>query len=159
MHYLSSIGLCVPGRESALYLFDNILTHFSREEDIINLNGRLQDDLIRLHELLSKATNNSIIIINEIFSSTTLTDALSLGEHMMEALSTLNTPTLIVTFLDELATYGANTVSMMSTVKEEDPTERTYKIVRKPPDGLAYAMHIVKKHGLTYEQFNRRLNI
>lgn len=157
MHYLASIGLCVPGREAALYLFDNILTHFGREEDLSTLNGKLQDDLVRLHELLSQATNKSVIIINEIFSSTTLSDALYLGRHMMDALSALQAPVLIVTFLDELASHGTNTVSMMSTVREEDPAERTFKIIRKPPDGLAYAMHIAGKHGLTYAQLSRRL--
>ncbi len=157
IHYLASLGLCVPGREAALYLFENILTHFGREEDLTTMNGKLQDDLVRLHELLSKATNRSVIIVNEIFSSTTLSDALSLGGHMMDALSALGAPALIVTFLDELASHGADTVSMMSTVKEEDPAQWTYKIIRKPPDGLAYAMYIARKHGLTYEQLSRRL--
>ena len=53
-HYLATLGLCIPGSESALYLFDNILTHFGREEDMSTLNGKLQDDLVRLHELLEK---------------------------------------------------------------------------------------------------------
>lgn len=157
IHYLAALGLCVPGREAALYLFDNILTHFGREEDLSTLNGKLQDDLERLHALLGKATSRSVIIVNEIFSSTTLSDALSLGGHMMDAISALDAPTVVVTFLDELASHGAGTVSMMSTVKEEDPAQRTYKIIRKPPDGLAYAMYIAGKHGLTYEQLSRRL--
>lgn len=157
IHYLASLGLCVPGREAALYLCDDIFTHFGRKEDLYTLNGRLQDDLVRLHELLSKATSRSVIIVNEIFSSTTLSDALSLGRHMMDAILALDVPTVVVTFLDELATYGPKTISMMSTVKKDDPSERTYKIVRKPPDGLAYAVCIAGKHDLTYEQLSRRL--
>lgn len=157
IHHLASLGVCVPARDASLSLFDNILTHFPREEDLSTLNGKLQDDLVRLHELLSKATSKSVLIINEIFSSTTLSDALSLGRHMMDSFSALGAPTMIVTFIDELASHGTNTVSMVSTVNEEDPTERTYRIVRNPPDGLAYAMHIVGKHGLTYEQLSRRL--
>jgi hypothetical protein len=46
---------------------------------------------------------------------------------------------------------------MMSTVEKDDPTQRTYKIIRKPPDGLAYAMHIASKYRLTYKQLCRRL--
>lgn len=157
LHWLASLGLCVPGREAALYLFDNILTHFGRVEDLSTLNGKLQDDLVRLHEMLSKATSRSIIIVNEIFGSTTLSDALSLGRHMMNSISALDAPTVVVTFLDELASQGEGTVSMMSTVKKDDPAQRTYKIIRKPPDGLAYAMYIAGKHGLTYEQLSRRL--
>lgn len=157
VHYLASLGLCVPGREAALYLFDNILTHFEREEDLSSLNGKLQDDLVRLRALLGRATSQSIIIVNEIFASTTLSDALSLGGNMMDIFAALGAPVVLVTFLDELASHGPETVSMMSTVREDDPTDRTFKIIRKPPDGLAYAIHIAGKHGLTYEQLCGRL--
>lgn len=156
-HYLASLGLCVPGREAKLYLFDHIFTHFSREEDISTLNGKLQDDLVRLRDLLSGASERSIIIINEIFTSTTVNDAVILGRYMMDALTALKAPAVIVTFLDEIANYGANTVSMMSMVEKDDLTQRTFKIVRKPPDGLAFAIYIAGKHGLTYELLNRRL--
>lgn len=157
IHYLASLGLCVPGRESGLYLYDNILTHFGREEDLSAMSGKLQDDLVRLHTLLETATRRSIIIINEIFSSTTLSDALYLGGRMMDVISALGSPAVVVTFLDELASRGADTVSMMSMVDKDDPAARTYKIIRKPPDGLAYAVHLAEKHGLTYEQLNRRI--
>lgn len=157
IHYLASLGLCVPGKEAALYLFDSILTHFGREEDLSAMNGKLQDDLVRLHELLKTATRRSIIIINEIFSSTTLSDALYLGSHMMDSISALGAPSVVVSFLDELASHGADTVSMMSTVDKDDPAARTYRVIRKPPDGLAYAVHLAEKHGLTYEQLSRRI--
>lgn len=157
IHYLASLGVCVPGREASLFLFDRILTHFGREEDLSTLNGKLQDDLVRLHDLLGEATKQSLIIVNEIFSSTTLTDALLLGNRMMDAFARLGAPCVVVTFLDELASHGPETVSLMSTVSPDDPSQRTYQIVRKPPDGLAYAMYIAGKHGLTYEQLERRL--
>jgi len=156
IHYLSSLGFCIPGKEASLYLFDSIYTHFGEEEDLSTLNGKLQDDLVRLRALLDAATNRSIVIVNEIFSSTTLNDALMLGRHMMDAFVSLGAPTILVTFLDELATHSKETISMMSTVEEENPTRRTFKIVRKPPDGLAYAMHIASKYRLTYEQLRGR---
>ena len=157
MHYLASLGLRVPGREAALFLFDGIYTHFGREEYLSAQNGKLQDDLVRLRCLLDSATSRSIVIINEIFTATSLSNAIMLGKHMMDAIAALRAPAVVVTFLDELAAHGAETVSMMSTVDEKDPIRRTFRIIRKPPTGLAYAMHIAGKYGLTYEQLRRRL--
>ncbi len=148
----------MPGRASSLYLFDHIYTHFGREEDLSTQSGKLKDDLERLFEITSKATKKSLIIVNEIYSSTTLNDAIFLGERMMERLVDLKSPTMIVTFIDELALYSEAAVSMMSTVKDDDPMVRTYRIIRKPPDGSAYAIHLAGKHGLTYEKLCRRLS-
>ena len=76
---------------------------------------------------------------------------------MVEDFIRLGAPCIIVTFMDELAQWGPQTVSMMSTVAESDPSIRTYKVMRKPPDGLAHAVCLAGKHGLTYEQLTRRL--
>lgn len=157
LHYLACLGLPVPGQEAQLYLFDRLLTHFEREEHIANLRGKLQDDLVRIHAILEQATSDSVLVLNEIFASTTLEDALFLSERVMEEILRRGLLCVWVTFIDELSTFGEETVSMVSTVVPENPAMRTYKVIRKPADGLAYAMSIVEKHHLTYECIMRRI--
>jgi DNA mismatch repair protein MutS len=48
-------------------------------------------------------------------------------------------------------------VSMVAMVDPDRPTERTFKIARRPADGLAYAGALADKYGLSYQALTQRL--
>jgi DNA mismatch repair protein MutS len=157
LHHLAAVGCPVPGSAARLSLPDRIFTHFEREEDLAAMSGKLEDDLIRIGDILRAATPASIVILNEIFTSTTVHDARFLGTKLLTKVMQFDALCVYVTFIDELASLGEQVVSMMSTIVPGNPAERTYKVVRKPADGLAYAMAIAEKYDLTYQRLHDRL--
>jgi hypothetical protein len=155
LHHLAALGCPVPGRQARIFLPDRILTHYPRTENLATLTGELEDELLRLRRILDQATPDSVIVLNEIFSSTTCEDALALSTAVLTRLSRLDTQCLWVGFLDELSRLDPKTVSMVSTVTGDGT--RTYKLVRRPADGHAHALAIAEKHRLTYTQLTTRV--
>lgn len=157
MHYLAGIGCLIPGHEATLPFIDQVLTHFEREERVETLSGKLEESLQRMQRLLELATPSSLLIMNESFDSTTVSDALFLSREILNRVVGRDMLCVCVTFLDELASLSEKTVSYLATVDPQDPAKRTYRVVRRPAEGLAYAMAIAEKYGLTYERVKERI--
>ncbi|MCS7058488.1 MAG: DNA mismatch repair protein MutS [Meiothermus sp.] len=156
-HHLAHLGLAVPGRSARLFLCDQIFTHFERREAAQEMRGKLQDELLRIHQALSRATPRSLLVLNEAFSSTSLDDARFLMNKILQAVARLDALAVVVTFIEELASFSETTVSMVAQVDPDDPALRTFRVVRQQADGKAYALAIARKHGLSYPQLKTRL--
>ncbi len=156
--YLASLGLPVPARRAVLVLPDRVFSVFEREESLARLHGKLDDELVRIRDVLARATSRSVIVMNESFASTTLSDARFIGTEVLQRVIELAALAVYVTFVDELASLGDAVVSMVGSIVADDPRQRTYRITRQPADGLAYAAALAAKHGLTYEALRGRIS-
>ncbi|SIP87884.1 MutS domain V [Alkalispirochaeta americana] len=155
--HLAALGCPVPGREARFPLSPRVLTHFGKEENLQELRSALEDDLHRLEEILDQTQPGSVVVLNEIFSSTTLEDALELSRHVLEELRARRALTVMVTFLDDLAEETPGLVSLVAGIDPSDQGSRTFRVIRAPADGRSYAAAVAARYGLTYEQLCQRI--
>ncbi len=120
--YFAALGCPVPAREARLPLPDAIFTHFEHAEDPGDPDGRLLTELTRMRDTLDRATADSLIVMNESFSSTSSSDAVRIGTDILDQIVELGALALWVTFFDELADNGPAVVSMVATTESPYPT-------------------------------------
>ncbi|WP_067821184.1 MutS-related protein [Nocardia inohanensis] len=155
--YLTALGCPVPGTRARMMLPDRVLTHFVHEDDIAEPGGALAQELARMRDILGAVTERSVVILNESFSTTTAADAVSIGGEVVRRIVERGAMGVYVTFLEELAEVGPEVVSMVAGVESDADTTRTFRIERRPPDGLAYATAVAQRHGLTYDAIRERV--
>jgi hypothetical protein len=62
-----------------------------------------------------------------------------------------------VTHIHELAVSSPKAVSLVAAVREGNTDVRTYRIMRRPADGQAYAHAIAAKYHLDYRGVKERV--
>lgn len=157
---LFQVGMFVPGSKARLSPVDGIFTHFQKEENINRGTGRFGDEAIRIREIFEKASENSLILMNEPFSSTNPSESIYLLKEVLKAFAMLGTRVIVATHFHEIAENIEDirgktiAVSYIATVKKEneDFHKRLYKVVKSKPEGKSYAIELAKKYGLDFEE-------
>ncbi|RXZ79222.1 hypothetical protein EBB07_23895 [Paenibacillaceae bacterium] len=155
--HLSSIGCPVPCQEAVIFEFDRIFTHFPSQELPGTHSGKLEDELLRLKPIVDAATDRSVIILNELFFTTTTHDAYAMGSKALRLFMQRGAMCLYVTHVFELAAAHERIVSLVAVTNEFDPAKRTFRIRRQPADGIVHASSIVKKYDLTRQRIKERI--
>jgi DNA mismatch repair protein MutS len=158
LHYLAALGCPVPGERAGLVPFDRLFTHFEREEHAGDLRSKLENDLLRLRDILNNATAQSLIVLNESLSSATLQDAIQVSKKVLTKIEQLDALCVWVTFAEEIIPLSEKIVSMVAAIKPGDEVVRTFRIVRGPANGLAYARSLAEKHRVTFDWLIKRLS-
>lgn len=151
-------GLFVTADSYEGFLFDQVLTHFPADENETLDLGRLGEEAVRIQEIVKEATNRTLVLLNETYSSTSAIDGLYLAKDLVHILKHKEVPTIFNTHLHELARLTeemnqwdglGNVVSLTMEIVEN---VNTYRVLRKEPDSSSFARNIALKYGVTYEQ-------
>ena len=155
---MASHGLFVTADSFTGMPFTNILTHFPIDENLTINYGRLGEEAVRIKEMVKEADDNTLLLFNESFSTTSSADALYLAKDLIHILKEKGSYVIFNTHIHELATdipemnEWEGRGRIVSIVMEMKDNKSTFKVKRSEPDTSSYARNIAEKYGITYEQ-------
>ncbi len=154
---LAQGGIYVPASSFVFHPVDNVFTHFPADEDKTMDYGRLGEECSRFKELYGAATENSLLLLNETFSTTSFEEGYYIARDSSRAILKKGIRTIYNTHMHKLAMEmeaiddGTGSDHAASLVMRSDGGKRSYKVAAAPPEGLSYAKDIAVKYGVTYE--------
>lgn len=157
--WLAQNGIYVPAERFAFSPVDNIFTHFPADENKTVDFGRLGEESKRFRDLYLSATDKSLILLNESFSTTSFEEGFYIAHDALKALKVLGARTIFNSHMHKLAEnldeFNASLPSdseAASLIVAMEGGNRSYKVLLSPPEGQSYARDIAEKYGVTFEQ-------
>ncbi len=154
--YLSTLGLPVPATEASLPFFTSIMTAFPAREDPRESMSRLEQDITKALKILKQANSTTLVIANELFSTTTSEEGFQLARLFLSELNRKRAYCLFVTFIPGVASIDF-TISLVAMPSPEDPMKPSYKILPGSPPSEYMAVRIAAKHRLLYNHLREML--
>lgn len=163
---MTGFGLPVPAESCTVSPADAVFTHFPQGSDDTIDKGRLGEECSRLEGIFDSVTDESLVLLDESFSSTGAYEASVIAGEVITGFAAVGCRGIFSTHLHDLAARTAELnarvnedggVKIDNLVAEVDGAKRSFRILRKSPDGKSYAADIAGKYGLSYDAIQNKI--
>ncbi|MEH7378592.1 DNA mismatch repair protein MutS [Neobacillus drentensis] len=156
---LAQIGCNVPATEAVLPIFDQIFTRIGAADDLISGQSTFMVEMLEAKNAISNATQNSLILFDEIGRGTSTYDGMALAQAIIEYIHTqIGAKTLFSTHYHELTVLEEELDKLknihVSAIEHNGKVVFLHKIKEGPAD-KSYGIHVAQLAGLPSELISR----
>jgi DNA mismatch repair protein MutS2 len=121
---MAQSGLHIPaGEGSELPIFDDVLTDIGDEQSLEQSLSTFSSHVGRIREILGRATERSLVLLDELGAGTDPTDGAALGRAILDELDRVGCRSIVTTHIGDLKTYAlSNPDAENAAVEFDDET-------------------------------------
>ena len=163
IQFLTQIGCFVPAQSAQVGLVDYIFSRLGASDDIIKGQSTFMVEMSETAEIIRHASENSLIILDEIGRGTSTYDGLSIAWSLVEYfVKHTKALTLFSTHYHELIELVESLPSAknltVKTINENGNVQFLYKLIEQGAT-QSFGIHVAKLAGLPKEILNRSAQI
>ncbi|MFJ5760831.1 DNA mismatch repair protein MutS [Neobacillus sp. NPDC093182] len=156
---LAQIGCYVPADEAMLPIFDQVFTRIGAADDLISGQSTFMVEMLEARNALTNATQNSLILFDEIGRGTSTYDGMALAQAIIEYIHKhIGAKTLFSTHYHELTVLDSELEKLknihVSAIEHNGKLVFLHKIKEGPTD-KSYGIHVAQLAELPKELINR----
>ena len=145
---LAQIGCFVPADEAILPIFDQIFTRIGAADDLISGQSTFMVEMLEARNAIVNATENSLILFDEIGRGTSTYDGMALAQALIEYIhNEIGAKTLFSTHYHELTSLQDELSKLhnihVSVVEQNGKVVFLHKMKEGPAD-KSYGIHVAE---------------
>ena len=156
---MAQIGCFVPAKEANLPIFDKIFTRIGASDDLVSGESTFMVEMIEASNAIKNATENSLILFDELGRGTATFDGMSLAQAILEYIHDhIGCKTLFSTHYHELTDLEKNLKKLKNKHVSAEEKDGNIIFLHKVKDGSvdkSYGINVAKLAGLPNEVITR----
>ncbi|GAA0496145.1 DNA mismatch repair protein MutS [Salinibacillus aidingensis] len=145
---MGQVGCFVPADRAELPVFDQIFTRIGAADDLVAGQSTFMVEMLEAKHALTKATENSLILLDEIGRGTSTYDGMSLAQAIVEYIHNhIHAKTLFSTHYHELTSLSDSLERLSNVHVKAEEHDGNVVFLHKIQDGAAdesYGIHVAK---------------
>ncbi|MDD4036282.1 MAG: DNA mismatch repair protein MutS [Bacilli bacterium] len=145
---MAQIGCFVPCSEARMPVFDKIFTRIGASDDLVSGESTFMVEMIEANNAISNATENSLILFDELGRGTATYDGMSLAQAIIEYIHhNIKAKTLFSTHYHELTDLEKNLNNLKNihvSAHEEDGNITFLHKIKEGSVDKSYGIHVAR---------------
>lgn len=144
---LMQCGMFVPAVQFSASVCNALFTHYKREEDNSMKQGKLEEELARMDEIIKNITPATLILFNESFAATNELEGSEIARQIITALVEYGVNVFFVTHLFKFSNdlYHQNLENcLFLRASRDDDASRSFRIIPGEPLETSYGHDLYK---------------